>query len=207
MSPSLVRGAPLTAMTFEPWLLLGVEHEGKPHARVEPILLPGSQNQLFHQFRPTQHAPVNRWNPKGLAFGHPSQDLPPPPNDPGRWKMVTQGPGFLQVRQGWVTELAGSPQANYTRHGCWAWSSGPWRVKEIFLSHKSYREGVCKSMREPAQSMHLRCQRAAEWKRRSLSHTSQRPESHLGQPQPHYVNLLRTTLIGCLPRQSLECLQ
>lgn len=93
---------------------------------------------------PTQHVPINRWNPKdyhrGLAFGHPSQDLALPPDDPGRWKMVIQGPGFLQVRQGWGTELAGSPQANYTRHGCWAWSSGPWRVKEIFLSHKSYRE-------------------------------------------------------------------
>lgn len=46
-SPSLVTGPALTAMTFEPWLPLGVEHEGKPHEHVESIRLPGSRNQLF----------------------------------------------------------------------------------------------------------------------------------------------------------------
>lgn len=54
--------------------------------------------------------------------------------------MVLQGPGSLQVRQGQVPELAGSLQANYTRCGYRAWSSGPGRVKEIFLSHRSCRE-------------------------------------------------------------------
>lgn len=46
-SPAGATGPPLMAVTVEPWLPLGVGHEGKPHEHEASTLLPASQNPLF----------------------------------------------------------------------------------------------------------------------------------------------------------------
>lgn len=64
--------------------------------------------------------------------------------------------------------------------------SGPWRVKEIFLSHTvTEREFVDHKYTSPPRGYNLKCHPAAKWKMLSPPHTNQTDlKGHLDQPTP-----------------------
>lgn len=130
---------------------------------------PIEENQRGFSTSPDPIHPINRglgaicsrvgghWECKGQQMA--------PADSPrgGKWRsrgLASQGEMGVGDRAG------GKSPANYTR--CWARLPGPCRLKEIFLSRKSYRgcglEFINHKCMNPPRERDLKCCQAAKWK-------------------------------------------